>query len=106
MLIILLGAFVLAYGITSALLLVMAWWRPKPKLRLISQWAAVVVLALWFVGSLDSWHISGLEAWSILGTALLLFLNVASVRRVLAAKNAAQQVALGDVGANAPPPLS
>jgi hypothetical protein len=105
-LIILLGAFVLAYGITSIFLLGMAWWRPKPKLRLISQWAAAAVLALWVAGSMDSWRISGHEAWSILGIALLLFFNVAGVRRVLAVKGAAQQGAPGDVGANAPPRLS
>jgi len=105
-LIILLGTFVLAYGITSTVLLGVAWWRPKPKLRLISQSAAAAVLALWFAGSMDSWRISGHEAWSILGIALLLFFNVASVRRVLAAKGAAQQGAPVDVGANAPPPLS
>jgi len=102
-LIILLGAFVLAYGITSAILLGVAWWRPNLKLRSISQWAAATVLALWVAGSMDSWSISGHEAWSILGAALLLFFNVASVRRVLAARGAAQQGAPGDVGAKAPP---
>lgn len=43
-----------------------------------------------------------MEAWSILGAALLLFFNVASVRRVLTVKGAAQQVTPAEVGANVP----
>lgn len=102
LLIILLGAFVLMYGITSIVLLGMAWWRPKPQLRPIAQWSAGAVLILWLAGSMDSWRISGMEAWSILGAALLLFFNVASVRRVLTVKGAAQQVTPAEVGANVP----
>jgi hypothetical protein len=93
---VLVGTIAMAYGILSVALLGLAWFRPKPQLRQIMQWAATVVLALWFAGSMDSWSISGLEAWSILGIALLLFFNVASVRRVLIIKNAAQQGAPGD----------
>lgn len=86
------GIIALLYGISSAAFLGGAWLFPKSIFRSLSQWSAAFVLALWFVGSLDSGRISGLELWSIFGVALLLSLNVVSVRRVLHVRGVAQPI--------------
>lgn len=91
------GIVALLYGISSAAFLVAAWLSPKSKFRSLSQWSAAFVLALWFAGSLDSGMISGLELWSIFGVALLLTINVVSVRRVLHVRGGTQPFGQADL---------
>lgn len=87
------AALLAAYGVASALLLVLAWRGPQRKHRNWAIWLAVLPVLVWLGGSLDTGHLSGLEILSTLGVLAVLAIQILAVRSVT---SAAQQGAPAD----------
>lgn len=76
------GAFLLAYGLTTIVLLGMACWRPSPSLPKASKVVGIAFFGVLFVGSLDVGRISGLEFALLAFVGGILWVQFVAVRRL------------------------
>lgn len=84
------GVISALYGVSNALLIGAAWFRPSPRIGRHSRWVACVFAILYLLACLDSGMVSGLEFLSFLALSVVLLINCIAVSRATA-----QQVNLG-----------
>lgn len=73
---------IMSYGSMIALLIILAWHKPKPIQIIAAKNLSYGIVAINFVASLDSFAISGHEMLAILITALLSLVAFLTVRRL------------------------
>lgn len=80
------GVVTLFYGLSSVLLLLLAWVQPTRRLPSISRTSGIVFFLLWLLGSLDHRGLQGLEWLGVLAVAAIVAVNRGAVRSLVEAR--------------------
>lgn len=76
------GALTAAFGLVASVVLLLAWFRPRPHLFTITLSAAAVLVIVWTGASFDGGSIVGLEGAGLAILAAVSFGLALSVRMV------------------------
>ncbi len=80
------GVATLGYGLSSLLLLLLAWVQPAQRLPSIARATGIAFFLLWLVGSLDHRGLQGLEWVGVVAVAAIVAVNRGAVRSLVEAR--------------------